>query len=114
SLFNIELGVAINPDTPNEKIAPYIKDVDFVQCMGIAKIGFQSQPFDTRVLDKIRSLRLAYPDLIISVDGGVSLETAPKLVEAGCNRLVSGSVIFNSTHIKETIAQFEQILNEDR
>ncbi|MBX4211094.1 hypothetical protein KW783_03955, partial [Candidatus Parcubacteria bacterium] len=45
SLFNIELGVAINPDTPNEKIAPYIKDVDFVQCMGIAKIGFQSQPF---------------------------------------------------------------------
>jgi len=48
-------------------------------------------------------------DIIISVDGGVSLESAPELIAAGVNRLVVGSAIFESTDIKKTIAAFQAL-----
>ena len=104
-----ELGIAINTVTPNEKLNPYLDSVDFVQFMGIEKVGYQGQPFDERVVGKIKALREVRSDIIISVDGGVSLETAPKLIEAGANRLVSGSAIFGSGDIRETIKKFEDL-----
>lgn len=100
---DIEVGIALNTTTPNEKIYPLIEKIDFVQFMGIEKIGYQRQDFDERVIDKIADLREKFPRVIISVDGGVNLETAPKLVGAGVNRLVSGSAIFESNDIKDTI-----------
>ena len=96
---DIETGIALNTTTPNEKIYPLIEKINFVQFMGIEKIGYQGQDFDERVLNKIADLRRKFPRVIISVDGGVSLETAPRLVEAGANRLVSGSAIFESSNI---------------
>jgi ribulose-phosphate 3-epimerase len=105
----VEIGLAINVETPIEKLAPFIDQVQFVQCMGIAKIGFQGQPFDERVLGKISELRNSYPELIISVDGGVNLETAPRLVAAGATRLVSGSAIFESDNFVETIEKMESL-----
>ncbi|HJL55774.1 MAG: hypothetical protein QGH85_01520 [Candidatus Pacebacteria bacterium] len=104
---DIETGIALNTTTPNEKIYPLIEKINFVQFMGIEKIGYQGQDFDERVLNKIADLRRKFPRVIISVDGGVSLETAPRLVEAGANRLVSGSAIFESSNIKDTIEQLK-------
>jgi len=102
-----ELGIALNTTTPNERIHQFIDSVDFVQCMGIARIGYQGEPFDRRVLPKISALRGMRPEIIISVDGGVDLETAPKLIEVGVNRLAVGSAIFESENIKETIQKFK-------
>lgn len=99
----IECGLALSIATPNETIEPYIHDIDFVQVMGIQKIGYQGQPFDARVPAKIKELLYAHPHLIISVDGGVSIKTAPALVRAGATRLVSGSAIFTSADIGRTI-----------
>ncbi len=99
----IEVGIAINPDTPLEAITPYISQIDFVQCMGITKIGYQGQSFDERVLAHINQLRVMHPNLIISVDGGVNFDTAPLLRAAGANRLVSGGVVFGSEDIRATI-----------
>lgn len=98
-----EVGVAINLDTPIEQIYEFVPLTDFVQMMGIAEIGYQSQPFDERVLERLKVLRKKFPELIMSVDGAVSADTAPSLIEAGANRLVSGSYIFNSGDIKEAI-----------
>jgi len=106
---NTQIGVAINTTTPIEKVFPFIPFIDFVQCMGIEKIGFQGEPFDERVLDQIKSLRKEFPELIISVDGGVNLDTAPILKDAGANRLVVGSAIFQSFDIKEAIDELENI-----
>lgn len=103
----IEVGLAIDPQTPLEAIDPYIAKVDFVQCMGIAKIGYQGQPFDERVLTHINSLRVKYPNLPISVDGGVNFESAPLLRAAGANRLVSGSAIFGSEDIPGAIEKLK-------
>lgn len=93
----IEVGLALNIDTPNEVLDEFISKIDFVQFMGIANIGFQGQLFDNKVLHKIEDLRMKYPNAIITIDGGVSIETAPVLVKAGANRLATGSAIFSGT-----------------
>ncbi len=108
-VFGIEIGLAINITTSNEEIYPHIEKLDFVQFMGIEKIGFQGQPFDERVLPKIEDLRERFPELIISVDGGVSLETAPLLIKAGASRLVAGSAILESDDLKKTIKEFQSL-----
>ncbi|MCX6738795.1 MAG: hypothetical protein NT098_01925 [Candidatus Parcubacteria bacterium] len=93
----VEIGIAIWMETNNEDVYKYIDaGADFVQFMGIFQIGFQGNPFDGRVFEKISKMREVYPELPISVDGGVSLETAPKLLEAGADRLVVGSAIFKN------------------
>jgi ribulose-phosphate 3-epimerase len=104
-----ELGIALDAKTPNDAIYPFIDKISFVQFMGIEKIGFQGQDFDESVLQKIADLRRGNPDIIISVDGGVSLENAPRLVRAGANRLVSGSAIFKSDNVKEVINRLANI-----
>jgi ribulose-phosphate 3-epimerase len=105
----VEIGIAIAIDTPVEDIAPFINDIDFVQCMGIAKAGFQGQPFDDRVLAKVRELKERFPERKVSVDGGVNMETAALLHEAGADRLIVGSAIFESENIVETLEEFEGI-----
>jgi len=109
SFLALELGMAINIDTPIEVLEPLIEHIQFVQCMGIAKIGYQKQPFDERVLEKVKSIREKYPELTISIDGGVNLETAPKLLDAGADRLVVGSAIYETDDIANTIEEFKNL-----
>ena len=109
----VEIGLALGMQTPIEAIVPYIGDIASVQLMGIDNIGLQGQAFDIKVVDKVRAIRAAYPDLMISVDGGVSLETAALLVEAGVNRLVVGSAIFNSDNPIEAVAKFKKLNRQD-
>ena len=116
SAYSIEIGVAIGADTPNSTLDEYLKPnfagrslADFVQFMGIKKIGYQGQEFDTEVLDKISDLRKNFPDTIISVDGGVNFENAQDIVEAGVNRLVSGSAIYESDNIREAITELTNL-----
>jgi ribulose-phosphate 3-epimerase len=78
--------------------------------MGIDNIGFQGQKFDARVIDKIRAVKERFPDIKITIDGGVSLENAQTLLDAGADRLVVGSQIFNSDNIVETYHQFASII----
>jgi ribulose-phosphate 3-epimerase len=107
--IGIEIGVALNPDTPNESIYPFLDELDFVQFMGIQKIGYQGQKFDERVLGKIAELRAKYPQCIISVDGAVSTETAPRLMKAGANRLAVGSAIFANESPRQAIEQLQSL-----
>ena len=106
---NIDIGIAINTGTDIKKLEPFINCVDFVQCMGIERIGFQGETFDERVLGQIKDLRLKYPELKISVDGSVNENTAPLLIKAGANRLVIGSLLLQSYDIRETIREFERL-----
>jgi ribulose-phosphate 3-epimerase len=99
----IEIGLAISPTTPLEALLPHLPKIDLVQCMGIAKIGYQGQPFDEQVLTLINKVRTHAPNMPISVDGGVSLETTPLLRAAGATRLVSGSAVFGAMDTGEAI-----------
>lgn len=109
SILALEIGMAINIETPNESLDPLILDVDFVQCMGIQDIGSQGQPFNDRVLEKVKELHSKYPDLTISIDGGVNADSIPLLVEAGAKRFVVGSAIFGSDDIPATIEELKNL-----
>ncbi len=103
---NVKIGIALNTTTPIDDLKLFIPNIDFVQCMGIEKIGFQGQKFDERVLQQISSLRQKYPKLVISVDGSVNKSTAKALVEAGANRLVIGSALNESYNLQDSIEFF--------
>ena len=106
---SIQIGVAISPNTVTTKIFPLINYIDFVQVMGIDHEGGQGEEFDEKCLEHIKTLKEKFPDIIISVDGGVNFETAPKILDAGAERLVIGSAIFNTDDIIGTIENFRQI-----
>jgi len=105
----IEIGIALNQQTDIEKVYPLVNSVDFVQVMGIAQIGFQGEEFNETCIEQIEKLKEKFPDLIIAVDGGVNMESASKLTDAGADRLVIGSAIFNTDDIINTIEEFKQI-----
>jgi len=89
-------GVALNPGTPAEA-AEYLLDLcDLVLVMTVNP-GFGGQAFISSQLEKIRKLRAMVGDrpIHIQVDGGITPETAPLVVEAGANVLVAGSAVFN-------------------
>ena len=102
----VEIGIAINLDTPVDDIAQYIHDIDVVQLMGIEQIGFQGQVFDERVLEKARELKQRFPDRLVSVDGGVNIENAQQLRDAGVDRLIVGSAIFGAENPGEAYDEF--------
>ena len=108
--FGVELYLALVPETSLDLINPYLSKIDGVQFMGINKIGYQGQEFAPEVLEKIKTVREANPDLNISVDGGVSFETAEDLVKAGANKLASGSLVFESDDPKGTIDELKSLL----
>jgi ribulose-phosphate 3-epimerase len=91
-----QLGFSILNTTPLETLLRYIDRIDYVQLMGIREIGSQGQPFDESVISRVRTLRMQYPDLLISIDGSVNEETLPRLRAAGANRFVSGSAILKA------------------
>lgn len=107
----VEIGIAIGTTTPPEELWDLIeaKQVKFVQCMGIERIGFQGQPFDERVIDQIKAIRARYADLPISVDGAVSLENAPRLIDAGATRLVVGHALMSAPDIHSTFEEFKSL-----
>ncbi len=77
--------------------------ISFVQVMGIEKIGFQGQPFDTRALATIQTIRQTYPELPISVDGAVSMDTKEALRNAGATDLVVGSAFWKTDDLAATL-----------
>ncbi len=110
----IDVGLALNIDTPVEilkdpKFGVAVGKVQFVQCMGIDNVGFQHQAFDEKVVKKVAAIKKAFPDLLISVDGGVSLDNASSLIDAGADRLVVGSAIFAAENPLSAIAEFQML-----
>ena len=110
SSSEIEVGLAINITTPIEKVKPLIPQINFIQCMGIARIGFQGELLDERVFEKIKETRATYPDLPVSVDGGVNLKNVAPLIQAGANRLVAGSAIWKSADPRATLKKLQALI----
>lgn len=107
---NIEIGIASNNDTSVEALFSFVPLVSFVQCMGIANIGYQGEPFDERVIERIKILRQKFPGLVISVDGAVNTHTISALKDAGADRFVVGSAVFEGGDPQEAIEDLESML----
>ena len=109
SLIGTDLGLVLNMETDVSVLPNIIEHFDYVQFMSIDTIGSHGMPFNTEVLGKIAECRKAFGDLPISVDGGVTLENAKSLIDAGADRLVVGGAIWNSNNILDTIEKFEDL-----
>ena len=95
--LGLRAGLALNPDTPFEAVAPFLDSVDLVLCMTVFP-GFGGQEFMEEVLEKVRLVRRAIDagslPVDVEVDGGIDVDTAPRAAQAGANVFVAGSAIF--------------------
>jgi ribulose-phosphate 3-epimerase len=112
-MLGAKAGVAINPHTSVELLEEIIGDIDLV-CLMSVNPGFGGQKFIENTYSKVSRLK----DLIlqkgsaakIEIDGGVNLENAPKLIEAGADILVAGSFVFSSKNPQITISKLKSFL----
>lgn len=107
-----QVGVAINPHTPVQLLENVLEDIDLVLIMSVNP-GFGGQKFIENTYQKINDLKNMIQgknrDVLIEVDGGVNLENAKPLLEAGANVLVAGSFVFKSTNPEQTIKGLKDV-----
>jgi ribulose-phosphate 3-epimerase len=106
--YGLEVGVAFNPESEPEDVAPVAVDADLVLCMSIHP-GYSGQEFMPDAVGRIRRLREALPEhVFVQVDGGIDDQTIGPAHEAGANLLVAGSAVFGSgdvAHAYEGLVQ---------
>lgn len=103
---NVKAGIVLNPHTRVDVIEPLIDDIDNVLIMSVNP-GFGGQKFITNSIKKIEDTKrlIGQREIIISVDGGINLNTCCDVIKAGANLLVAGSAIIDRKDKKETIKQ---------
>ena len=106
----ISIGISANNDSSLEDLAPYIEVADYIQIMGIAKIGSQGQPLDERVFERIAALKLKFPNHPITVDGSVNKETIVRLVKAGADRFICGSAIVGASNPEQAHSELSTLI----
>jgi ribulose-phosphate 3-epimerase len=110
--LGVEVGVAVNPHTSVHLLEDILADVDVI-CLMSVNPGFGGQAFIENTLQKIKSLK----QIIISkgystkieIDGGVTLQNAKSIIDAGADVLVAGNTVFASSNPIETIAQLKNM-----
>lgn len=109
----MKAGVAINPHTPVESIKEVLDLCDVV-CLMSVNPGFGGQSFIENTYQKVRTLRAmitaAETSTLIEIDGGVSLNNAKLLTDAGADVLVAGNTVFGSANPTQTIAELKQLI----
>jgi ribulose-phosphate 3-epimerase len=109
--LGMKAGVALNPHTPIHLLENVINDIDVVLIMSVNP-GFGGQHFIPQTLKKLRELRELITSsgahALIEVDGGVTLENAKDIIDAGANVLVAGSTVFSSADPAATIKALKE------
>lgn len=110
--LGIKAGIAINPHTPIESLADVITEADVI-CVMSVNPGFGGQQFIPHTIQKIQQLKnlilKTKAKTLIEVDGGITLENATSIINAGADILVAGNTIFNSSNPTETIKKLKKI-----
>lgn len=105
----VKAGVALNPATPVSALECILGEVDLILIMSVNP-GFGGQKFIPNALDKIRTLdqirRERGYSYLIEIDGGVTLDNAGEIAEAGCDILVAGSAVFGAENIEKRVREF--------
>ena len=108
----MKAGVTLNPSTPICAVEDVLCDVDMVLLMSVNP-GFGGQKFIENTIEKVHRLRSLIQEkgskALIEVDGGVQAETAPRLVKAGVDVLVSGSYVFKAQNPHGIISELKRI-----
>lgn len=104
--LGMKAGVALNPHTPISMVEEVVYLADMILLMSVNP-GFGAQKFIPSAVDRVRRVRAmidkAGADTLIQVDGGVTLDNAKTLFDAGANVLVTGSTVFSAENPSEMI-----------
>lgn len=110
--LGMKAGIAVNPHTPVDSLKDIIADIDLV-CLMSVNPGFGGQSFIPHTLTKIKELKQMITekglDVKIEIDGGVTLDNAKSIIEAGADVLVAGNTVFKSADPAATIAALKAI-----
>jgi ribulose-phosphate 3-epimerase len=110
--LGMQAGVAVNPHTPVDSLKDILADIDLV-CLMSVNPGFGGQSFIPHTLQKIKQLRKMIDErslnVKIEIDGGVTLENARSIIDAGADVLVAGNTVFKSADPKATIAALKSL-----
>lgn len=106
--LEMQAGLVINPDTPFSVIEPFLDDLDLVLLMSVFP-GFGGQKFIDATFEKVREVRKiidsSQKDIILQVDGGVSIENSQRLIAEGADALVCGSALFKAEDFGEYVSK---------
>ena len=110
--YGVKCGAVVNPDVPVENIFPVFPLCDMVLLMSVYR-GYGGQKFIPEVMEKIKKARqyatsIGCPDLDIEIDGGVTVQNAKDIRDAGANVLVAGSTVFNSQDWTDVISKLKK------
>jgi len=107
---SIEFGLGIHLDDTKEMLVARLSTYPFsyVQIMGIEKVGYGGQSQSDKLIPYIQSFRTKYPDMPISIDGGVKLENVKALKEAGATRMTIGSGLFKTDDIEKRVRDLQK------
>jgi len=112
--LGIPAGLCLDPPTPVESVKPYINDCEMVLVMSVMA-GFGGQKFNPVAVEKIRQLRQwGGEELLLSVDGGINLETLPLVAEAGVDLFVAGSDFFRQSDRKSYLEEMTLVARNAR
>ena len=110
--FGVKVGLSLNPETPIETVYPYLEEVDMVLVMTVHP-GFGGQKYIDACTDKVavlyEEIRRRNLSVDIEVDGGISMETIHKPLNAGANVIVAGSAVFTDTPFESAKMLLERI-----
>jgi ribulose-phosphate 3-epimerase len=110
--LGMKAGVAINPHTPVAQLSEVIMDTDIV-CMMSVNPGFGGQSFIPNTLNKIRELKKMILEkgasTLIEIDGGVTLENAAEIYQAGADVLVAGNTVFSAADPSKMISDLNRL-----
>ena len=110
--LGMQAGVALNPHTPVELLKDILQDIDMVLIMSVNP-GFGGQSFIPHTINKIKRMREMIDEQLLNVrieiDGGVTLDNAQMIVDAGADILVAGSTVFKAANPIQTIAALKAI-----
>jgi len=110
--LGMQAGVAINPHTPVDFLKDILKDIDLV-CLMSVNPGFGGQSFIPHTIYKIKQLKEMINEQLLNVkieiDGGVTLENAKSILDAGADVLVAGNTVFKSADPLATIAALKAL-----
>jgi len=103
--MGVVVGLGVHIGTPLSDAIDLVHRYNFsyIQVMGIERVGYGGQEFSDKALEIIKELRKAQPDLRVSVDGGVNLNTVESIKREGVQQLAAGSAIFNVENKREVI-----------
>jgi ribulose-phosphate 3-epimerase len=110
--LGMKAGVAVNPHTPVQLLKDILPNIDLV-CLMSVNPGFGGQSFIAGTIPKIKELRNMIDEkgltVDIEIDGGVTLDNAKSIVDAGATVLVAGNTVFKSANPAQTIQQLKNI-----